>query len=790
MPQIIDFAYNYTTSTTGTTVACDIPDTASGDILLAVITADTGTMTFSSTGWTAVTGGAFSNTTRTYLMWRVSTGASEPLSYTFTASAGETFNIIIISIRDCDTTTPFVTPVGVNRAGNNTAFPSITTNRADSLILYLGSHPSTAAIPSSIENNIIQLFSMDGSAHSDSIGWGFKRAIGATGTTVPSSVSGTTYGGSLVTLAVRAPASGAALLPAYCTEDLSVFLDPIHGITAFRGNSAFAATATTYYTGTNPLGGKSIANATISARLDTGINSYRSTGGMSSAINRTWQGGVTQFSAAKTNLAGKNILCHVQTYLPADIQTLEGIGLSRGVSFGMHTSAGNWKSWHVHGANTPFGTKMTPVVINTNNTTGVIGSVGSLNVNSVGGLGFFVSGFVASADMIWTMAWALDKTTVCGGNISTPVNIPGIVSAISNGHERFSALQQGKNQMLVLQPFQIGNGGTDGTYLDVSTAAIEFPQQYNVASQQVFYCSANNVAGVTFYPGPSDYMDISSSVWSSSSKFHWGFNPSSSSSATVITDGAQVIGAGTITLSDNVNLSGLTFQSCDQITAAANTMTNMEFNSSTATSVQGAISITGATQIALQTALDKFVNCSWNTNTIPGGALRIIYTGAASSVTLNMTSGSFSGNTADIRWEAPASSPLVINLSGGANASTYTSTNSNLVTFSNPKQFVVTNIVDGTEVRIYRQSDLVELGGAENVGASPAGLNNVTVSSDADNAGRYKVTYSYNYTVDLPIFVVVLHNNYQALRPAFTLKSVDSSLQVSQISDRQYNNPI
>lgn len=106
-----------------------------------------------------------------------------------------------------------------------------------------------------------------------------------------------------------------------------------------------------------------------------------------------------------------------------------------------------------------------------------------------------------------------------------------------------------------------------------------------------------------------------------------------------------------------------------------------------------------------------------------------------------------------------------------------------------PVDFYVTNIIDGTEVRIYKQSDLSELGGAENVGASPSGLNGVTVDADPDNAGRYRVKYSYYYASDLPVYIVVFHNNYQALRPAFTLKATGGSLQVAQNTDRQYYNP-
>jgi len=767
MPKIIDYAYNYTTSTTGTTIACDVPDTATNDVLLACVTADTGTQTFTCTGWTALpTTPGFSNTTRSYFMWRLSTGASEPLSYTWTASAAETYNIIILSIRDVDTTTPFLTPVGTNRASHNTAFPSVTTTRNNSLILYHGSHPSTAVIPSSIEANVTQLFSMDGSAHSDSIGWNIKSTAGSTGTTVPSSVSGTTYGGSLVTIAVQPPASGATLIPAYCTEDLSLYLDPIHGTTAFRGNTAYAGTGATYYTGT--IGGKTNANATVTARTDTGLNSYRSTGGQSSSTGRTWQSAVLQFSAAKTTMAGKNILLHVQPYLPADIQTLEGIGLSRGVAIGLHSTAGNYKVWHVHGANTPWGTRMVPVVVNTSNTSGVVQTTGTINTASIGGIGTLVSGFVASADMIWTMAWQLDKTTVCGGNATEPVDIPGIVRACSNGHERMSMLQQGQNQMLVLQPFQVGNGGTDPTRLDISTAAIEFPQQYNIASGQTFYCSADNVAGVTFYPGSSDYFNISSSVWSSSSKFHWGFHASSSASATVVTSGAQVIGAGTVSLSSNIPVSGMTFDSCSQITAVGTTITNCIINNSTATASEGAISITGASQATLQAELNKITLCTFSGNTVPAGALRIIYTGTAGAISLSMSSNTFSGNTADIRWEAPAASNLTLNLSGSAAASTYSATNSNTVTFVNTKALSITGMVSGSDVVI-----------------TTSDTNNVIVDIDQNSGSTY--VYSYNYSAGTYVDIKVMKAGYVPYMVYdYLLGSQDASLPIAQVADRNY----
>lgn len=756
MPQIIDYAYNYTTNTNGTTITVDVPSTETGDLLLAIITADTGTMTFSNASWQAVTGGAFSNTVRTFLMWRISTGASEPESYTFTATAGETFNCTMISIRDVDTTTPFVTPSEVTRAASNTAFPSITTNRDNSLILYLSTHGSTAVIPSSIEGPVVQLFQLDGSAHSDSIGWGFQATSGTTPTTVISAVSGTTFNGSLITLAIRPPSTGATLIPAYCAGDLSEILDPLHGTTAFRGNTAPAATAATSYTGT--IAGRAVANATITARADTGINTFRSTAGQTSSTNRTWQGIRSQFASVRTNLAGKNILCHVKPFTPADIQTLEGIGLDRGVAMGMHSSNSNFKVWHVHGANTSFGVEMTPVVVNTSATAGLLQTTGTLNINSIAGFGFFVSGFILSADMIWAMLWMLDTTTVAGGNSTTPIDIPSIVNVISNGHERISAIQQGSNQMLCLQPFQIGNG-TLPTYLDIQSAAIEFPQQYT--DKSVFYNSVDNIVGVTFEPAAGDYFDLRASTWSSTSKFHWRWDAVSSPSATILTDGMQVIGAGDVQLRNITTFEDMSFTDCDIVTQNSApisncTVTNTLILSNVPSSIQNCSFVAGSpsTRSAIEITTPgtyNFVGNQFTGFTANGTNGAAIYNNSGGSVTLNISGG---GSTPTIR--------------NGAGSST---------TIVNAVNVTLTGMKDNTEVRIYRSgtNPAVEVAGIETVTAGSTNNRSFTFSDEAGNS----------------VNIVIISLQYQNIRiENYIIPGADTSLPIQQILDRNYANPV
>lgn len=718
-------------------------------------------------------------------MWRVSTGASEPASYTFTTNSGESLNCIIISIRDVDTTTPFVTQTSANRASHNTAFPSITTNRDNSLILYISGHPSTAtAIPSGIEGPVTQLFQMDGFAHSDSVSWGFKAATGATGTSVISSCSLTTYGGSLVTLAVRAPAAGATLIPAYCSADASVYFDPLHGVTAFRGNSAPASTNTvTTYTGT--IAGKAIAAATVSARTDTGINSYRSTAGCTSSTNRTWQGFQAQFAAAKTTMAGKNILVHVKPYLPADIQTLEGIGLSRGCVVGFHTSNGNYKAWHIHGANTSFGVAMVPVIINTGNTTGLIQTTGTLDTASIAGVGMFVSGFVASADMIWTMLWQLDTTTVCGGNATTPIDVPGIVRAVANGHERMSALQQGKNQMLVMQPIQIGDG-TNPTYLNVSTAAIEFPQQYNVASSQVFYCSADDVAGVTFYAAAGDTFNISSSTWSSASRFHFKLHTAFSTAVTPNFVGASVIGAGTISLARAVTITSFTINDYSTLDVTALTLVSSNISNPPATSASITTGTTAVLNLCTINVSTLTAGNHWWTGSDPtsiftncaftgggGHALQITIAGGNS---ITLTGNTWTGFGADTTTGAALSftattGTITVNLSGGTQP-TYKSAGAT-ITFVNSKTITFDKLRDNSEVRVYLTGTSTEIAGIENATAGTADNRNFAWSTNAGTVVDYAI---HNFISGATVYKSIRVNGY-------TVPSSNTTIDIAQTRD-------
>lgn len=744
MPAIRDWSFSYHTNTLETTITVAVPDYRQNDLLLAILSTDSGTQTWSAAGWTLL----FSqrNSANLAVMYRIAS-SSEPAEYTFTYTYAETANGAIISIEDVDTTTPIANYARANTTGARTTFPTTTATRNNSLIIYAWCHGSPGtAIASAIEGPVTQLISKDGAAHNDGFAWGFMASAGTTPAIVLS-VSSPTFNGLKATIVINPPSTGATVIPTYCAADNSVYVDPIHGLTPYNTNSAFAGNALTYWS--SPLAGRTLENARVQSREDYGINSYRTCGQMTgpTTTSSTWQGATKVLASANiVDVTGKNVLAHAMPYSPADIQTVDGVNLGRGIAFGMASSADNARVWHVHGNNTPWREKRVPVVINEANTSGVIDSRGTFNPASVQIFGFFTSGFLRSSDWIWTMIWILDTVVIAGGNVSRPVNITDIRVVAADGHERMSVIQQAANQLLVLQPLQFGDGGTNPIYLDLNNTAIEFPRQYDRASRQVYYCSVDNVAGITYYAGPNDTIKHRNSIISSPSRYHWRLHPSSSTSATYDFTGLIVIGAGTISLARAITISQLTinnYSTLDVSSATLNSCTIINVPSTnnsvtvngTTTFNSCVIDVSGvaAGNYWVSTATpDKFSNCVF----IGGGghAIRITAAGTYTfSGNIFNNFGNNNTNTAAIFNDSGGT--VTLNITNGGNTPTYRNGTGATTIINNAVNILVkcidknNNPLSGIRVYIEKASDKSQI------------LNNTTNVNG-------EVSTSYNYTGD------------------------------------------
>ena len=498
--------------------------------------------------------------------------------------------------------------------------------------------------------------------------------------------------------------------------------------------------------------------------LAVGLSSVTATGISGNILGTNMQIG------AVTGTLGANVVLQNTLYantvgvriLSQQAGTTGGVGIyTVDKSFAANTSftaaIGNAvKIWNTHGSGTVFDSAThVPMIVNSTATSGILANASTFSAANVNAYGFFVSGAVAAPIWQFGSMWGLDTVTIAGGNSANPASLKAIFRGAALGKERWSVLQQGIQQQVIMQPIQFGNGGTDPIYLNLDCTVIEFPKHYDIAAEQVFYNSSDNVVGITYYAGAGDTIIHTNSVISSFSPYFWRFHPSTSASATYAFDGSRVFGAGNIVLNSGVNLNDMTFTNCVEILTAGGTITNSVFAYTKATAGQGAVKVAGSDQTALQTALNKLANCSILYNTIASGGLHLICTGAGGSgITLSTASLSFFGNNFDIYWNAPVNTPLTLQQTGTqANiAKTAAAANSNSVILPPIRTLIIAGIVDGSNVSVYNAntfaSPTVPIAGVANVGTTTVNttVSNLAITADSVNTGRYQAVYSYVYT--------------------------------------------
>lgn len=141
------------------------------------------------------------------------------------------------------------------------------------------------------------------------------------------------------------------------------------------------------------------------------------------------------------------------------------------------------------------------------------------------------------------------------------------------------------------------------------------------------------------------------------------------------------------------------------------------------------------------------------------------------SGTFAYTALKFSGNDFDIEYSSGTASALTINASDGSDPTTSENTEgtTGTVTINNTKTLTLTNLVSGSEVRLWRVSDDAALDGIESSGTS--------------------FVYSYNYTGDTAVYFTIQRLGYLWLRLNATLISTNTSQKVLQQVDFNYANP-
>jgi hypothetical protein len=112
---------------------------------------------------------------------------------------------------------------------------------------------------------------------------------------------------------------------------------------------------------------------------------------------------------------------------------------------------------------------------------------------------------------------------------------------------------------------------------------------------------------------------------------------------------------------------------------------------------------------------------------------------------------------------------LTINAGTGSDPTTWEATEgTGDVVINNTKAYTLTNLIAGTEVRIFRVP---------------------TASVRRGRVERTSFTYNYNYVADTPVYIIIQKVDYDWQRLNATLTSSDQSQKVFQRPDLTYANP-
>ena len=365
---------------------------------------------------------------------------------------------------------------------------------------------------------------------------------------------------------------------------------------------------------------------------------------------------------------------------------------------------------------------------------------------------------------VWAFLYSLLTMKIIGGSTGGAVASFSTAEKIASSAGLSSVQAQGgqaTSQFYAHQSIQIGNGARK-TIWDSTSQAVEFPAAADIDILQM-HCQVS-AAAFTLSVYASDDCDITldKTTVNLGNLHNFLINALTSASAAYSMNGLTLL-SGTVTLNDiGSPIAGMTITGCKEITknsadlSGGNTFDN--------TLDAQCMTISGATQAALQAELDDLANCTFSNNAI---GLRVEFTGTgAVSLTADAITGS--GNTVDLHYNSTNSSALTVVLSNGSDFSTSSISGSATgVTYSNDVTFTVNISPTGAELTILAAGTQTEELHVETAGTSEA----------------FVFTAPLGNNVDIQVFLAGYKPYWQS---NLNVGSVDSSISVTLEVDPAY----
>ncbi len=779
MAYVVDNALSYGAAVTN--AVANVPAHETGDLLIAYAVMNSGSMTTSSSGWTAMsnnsTAGAANTSSWTY---KIAASAAETFTYTTT----DDHSLIIVCIRDVDQTTPIdvSSHLGTATSTSQHTSVSVTTTTADCLVLYFIGVDGIANSALS-DPGVHHLVSMDNgsttaaTATTNAAAWYVQRTAGATpAASWTCSLAGVA---ARLTVAVRNISGG--VIPAYIddVQTSATVVTPAHHYSTLN-NIAF----TTTLTSTAAINGKTVTGTAGTAQADLGINPFSSGIGIAAAtVARTALNGYQITLTGNRNWSTGLIMgSHIGA--TPKMGTF-GIGTVKdgGVVIRIGSAAGNWCAYQVAAKDSSPNLEVRSVwAIEPGYTATAYGTPGSaVTTTAVSHMQVLQNSPYFASSAILSEVYQVFKIIVAGGTSTAPVDSTGLAEVGKSF--RLPVIQKaGGAGVISFAPIQIGGG--DAVNFQIDAGALQFPRRYNVASKEIGFHVSDNKVGISYAGKSGDTIKHTNSVITSLTPYYWEINSAATNAATWSFAGLTVVNAN-VTLRNVTTFDSMSFSNCLSLIANGCSVTN------------GNISLVSATSNSLQAnSSSSFTSCEFNTTGISAGVAMTqvttpsIFSGctfvgsASTGHAIEITTPgtyTFSGNVFSGYGAAGSNSAAIYNNSGGLVTINVTSGGSGSAqmtvrngagastTVNANVQITLTDLKNPSEVRVFLAGTTTEVSGTGN--------ENIT-------SGSHVFSVSSGTAIDITILAL----GYQNTRIKNFSTTSDTSVPVSQVLDRQYQN--
>jgi hypothetical protein len=795
MAYIADFAITYGGAITN--IAMNMPQHQTGDLLIALVTMNSGSASAGATSspasgnWVVASNATNADNTFTWLR-ALATGSTNALYLT----TADDYCCTVIAVRDVGgtTATDAIDVSNITGSTTSTAVPSnasVTPTLDDSLVVYLMAVNGIATAQHS-PPGIHNLISFDnggstaGTAITQGVGWYIHRT-GGTATPAPQWVASAAGNSARATIAIKNKTGGR--IPAYIGDATA----PAEHILGGHFTSTVTGTLVSYTGSLTMTGsmtnGKTTSYVAVSTSVgaDLGINPFSFAATKAAATQAATA--LTGFEVTLTNAAGT-----------ATSRDFSGGGLIVGSviggtpkmgSFGIGSiaqggcvvrvgsGASAWKAYQVAAKDANPTTEARSVFSIQPGYTGTqYGSAGSWTTSSTQYLQFLSNQPSFASSVNWAEIYYAGVHVVCGGDSTYPVDTSG-VAEIGKSY-RLPVIQKfGGAGLLSYVPIQIG--GEDSVNFQIEAGALQFPERYNTSSRNIAYHGADNALGISYAGKSGDVIKHINSVITSLTPYYWEINAAATNAATWDFSGLVVVGAGNITLRNVMTFNDMSFNTYGTATTSGCTLVNCSFTEPAATSgslvvdsstsfsdcVFDTTTITAGNYLTTTTTPSVFTNCTFNGSSSSGHAIEITTPGTY-TFSGNILNGYGATGSTSAAIYNNSGGTVVLNVSGGGTVPTYRNGAGATTTVNASADVTLTGLVAGTEVRAYVGTDpatSVEIAGTESSG---------TTFSFAQSSGGQAG------------YIQIFNVSYQPVWIDITYSSSDVTIPIQQITDRNY----